>query len=147
MNCELCGKDTSLVKADIEGTILDVCTTCGAFGNIVKLQTPHLLRKRPTRLPKELQSTETVVSNFAQIIKSAREQKKLTQKIFAKKLNEKESVVHKIETGSLTPSIELARKLERILHIILIETIKESPLENKKEKSGAMTIGDIIKKK
>ena len=39
----------------------------------------------------------------------------MTQKQFAKYINLKESMLHKIETGSFEPPLDMAKKLEKIL--------------------------------
>ena len=36
INCDMCGRDTQLFKADIEGTILNVCGNCSRFGKIIE---------------------------------------------------------------------------------------------------------------
>ena len=146
-NCELCGKETALFRADIEGTELEVCQTCGSFGKVLK-PTNSLAKKiqKDVQLPQELQLTETVINEFPKLVKEAREKKKITQEEFAKRVNEKESIIHKIETGAFEPSIALARKLEKALNIRLVETVEEEHLP-KGRSSGPVTIGDIIKRK
>ena len=69
----------------------------------------------------------------------------MKQEELAKKINEKESRLHKIESGHFTPSLRLARKLEKFLKITLVEQVAEdtSPLE--KSKSESLTLGDFIK--
>ncbi|PLW79508.1 hypothetical protein C0585_07370 [Candidatus Woesearchaeota archaeon] len=32
MLCDMCGKDTKLSKYSIEGTVLNVCSVCGKYG-------------------------------------------------------------------------------------------------------------------
>ena len=61
----------------------------------------------------------------------------------------KESLLHKIETGSFEPTIDLARKLERLLHIVLVETRGETlaAVAKSEHKSEGLTIGDILKLK
>ena len=68
----------------------------------------------------------------------------LKQKEFAKFLAERESLIHKMESGTYTPSIELARKLERQLGISLVEQ-KEVKTQKLEKKASKFTIGDIIK--
>ena len=88
--------------------------------------------------PKRRELIQMVVSDYAQKIRKAREKMGLTQEEFAKKLAEKWSIMQKIESGQFKPSIEMARKLERILNIELIEQYSEGgeiplPAEEKKE--------------
>ena len=86
------------------------------------------------------------VSNYSQLIKSARERKGLKQEDFAKFLNEKESVVAKWESGTMKPSIVIARKLENTLGIKLVEEEINDSYEKKVSKeSDVLTLGDFIK--
>jgi putative transcription factor len=70
----------------------------------------------------------------------------LSHKEFAARLNEKESIIHKLETGSFEPPIELARKLEKLLRISLVQEDKDEKVAVGKGTGGGMTIGDIIKR-
>ena len=55
-----------------------------------------------------------VVGDFATRVRKAREKLGLKQEDFAKKIKEKESIVHKLETGEFKPNLDLAKKLEKI---------------------------------
>ena len=94
-------------------------------------------------MPEE-EKISLLVDDYPQIIKKSRESIGLTQKDFANKINEKESVIHKIETGTLEPSLELAKKLEKFLKIKLIEEHEESHEKFKKSKEEGFTLGDFI---
>ena len=50
-----------------------------------------------------------------------------------------------METGEFTPTIEIAKKLERFLNIKLIEEYKEEKIAQEKTSSKALTVGDLIK--
>ncbi len=144
MNCEMCGKQAELFAAVIEETQMMVCANCGRFGKILKKAQPPASRKVPVK--REPVQVEQVVSDYAQRIKTAREERMLTQKDFAKLVTVKESLIHKMETGQFEPPIDLARKMEKILHIILVEVREESAVVpvQKGEKSEGLTIGDIM---
>ncbi|MEM4247283.1 MAG: multiprotein bridging factor aMBF1 [Candidatus Woesearchaeota archaeon] len=146
MNCEMCGKDAELFNAVIEGIQLRVCAHCSKFGNVIKKVVPKTTTK-PAKVKQEPVAVEQVVSDYAQRIKNAREKRNLTQKDFAKLVAVKESLIHKIETGHFEPPIELARKMEKILRITLVEVREENAVmpQEKGEKYVGMTIGDIIK--
>ena len=90
---------------------------------------------------------DSIVSNYPEIIRGKREQLGLKQEEFAKKISEKVSIVHHLEIGKLEPSIELAKKLEKLLRIRLVETIEVEKEEIKQEEGEVMTIGDLIKEK
>jgi len=70
----------------------------------------------------------------------------MTQKEFAKKISEKESTVHQIESGNSEPTIALAKKLQKFLKIRLIESYEESNQSVKQENTEGFTLGDFIKK-
>ena len=145
MQCELCGKVTELVVAMVEGTQLNVCANCGRFGKV--------LTRTPQAAPRKAQQARTVpveqvVADYASRIRTAREKRGLTQEEFAKIIQVKESLLHKMETGNFEPPLDTARKLERILHINLVEVQQET--ENatgaKESKPAGLTIGDILKR-
>ena len=54
-------------------------------------------------------------------------------------------MLHKIEQGSLKPSLELAHKLEKLLSLKLTDYMDAEYEVTKTEKTGALTIGDLIK--
>ena len=148
MHCELCGKDTELFTAVVEGTQLKVCTTCGKFGKVLRRAEVPTARK-PAAVKREPVMVEQVVSDYAQRIRSAREKQGLTQQDFAKKVMLKESLLHKMETGSYEPPIDLAQKLEKLLHVTLVEIRQESAIvaQEKEKRPAGLTIGDILKLK
>lgn len=143
--CEICGKDTSLVNAIIEGTTLSVCTNCARFGNVLQ---PVKSYAKPKNFCGQFaeQETEAIVEDYAVRVKNAREQRNMKQEDLAKAIAEKESVVHKIESGHMEPPFSIAKKLENFLGIRLITKVKVSAdsLDTEKTSSG-MTIGDLIK--
>ena len=129
----------------IEGSRLSVCDGCAKLGRVVGRPQPIV---RKTQTPAKLvvsEPVETIVTEFAKIIRTAREKKGMTQAEFAQKLNEKESVIQKLENGSITPPVSLARKLEKMLHITLVEFEKGEETQIEHAKTGTLTIGDLIK--
>ena len=51
--------------------------------------------------------------------------------------------MHKLETGNLQPTLLLAKKLEKILNIKLIEVYQETN-EKLNLKDSTLTIGDLV---
>ena len=157
MNCEMCGKETDvLYKAVIEGVELKVCKECSKFGTKVRpLNTParvgtknqmnHSCRKMQ---PKRDEIIYIVVPGYDRMIKEAREKAGMKQEEFSKKINEKESTIHNIESGRAEPSIKLARKIEKFFHIKLLEELTENEVSHsaiaKPSKSKELTVGDVI---
>lgn len=144
MNCELCGKTNAEYKAIVEGTELTVCFNCSIYGKIVRKARPVFKKREEQKKQEKPEIVEKVVNDYGQKIRKARTKKEMTQKEFAKKLNIKESLLHKIENSVFKPSIPLARKLEKNLKIQLIEEVEEEKIDIKTEKTERLTIGDLM---
>ena len=138
--CELCGKQTELVTAVVEGADLEVCSNCAKHGTVKRKV--HNSAHQPKPLP--LLPEESVVKNFAVLLRQAREKRGLTQEDFAKLLQEKESIVTKWESGSLQPEVVVARKVGKILGLSVVEWEKPEPLPQQKSRSDVLTLGDMI---
>jgi len=156
----MCGKETHLVIALIEGTKLNVCKECAKFGKIIqKPKTEEIKAKKNKRFfeaethktyPREKniikkEIIQAIVPNCAFLIKQKREKLKLKQEELAEKIAEKESLIHHLESGKFEPSIKLAEKLEKFLKIKLIEEREAIKINIEKTKSDKFTIGDFIK--
>ena len=149
MQCDICGNKEATIVASIEGAALNVCSGCGKFGKFLRTisaaqKAPKPAIKAPTIPEKEVM--DMLIEDYAACIRQAREKLGLKQEDFAKKINEKVSLIHHIETGRHEPSIELARKLERFLRIKLVVEHEEVHDKAKKEAKGeSFTLGDFIK--
>lgn len=152
--CEMCGKDLPLFRAFIEGSELKVCKGCASFGKLIGpvAQPPKREKKKEKEdaaKNAEPEVIQSIVSGYGEIVKKARESKGLKQEELARKINEKESLIHKVETGHYEPNLLLAFKLEKFLGIKLVEetTVEKSGGKKPAESGGAFTIGDLIKEK
>lgn len=141
--CEICGKEAVLCNAVIEGVRMSVCEKCSLLGRKLVPVRP-IIKMRKVQNSNEKVS-EAVVDNYAELVRKAREKLNLKQEELAKKLNEKESIIHKLETSQFKPGFELARKLEKFLGIILIKQAVEEYFDSKKINAGTMTLGDLVK--
>jgi putative transcription factor len=148
--CEMCGKSGSLVNARVEGAAMQLCSNCSKYGQV--LIKPQLRSKR-SFAPRPGEDVQ-VITNVAYILQKSRNSRTMTQKEFADLLSEKLSVVQKWEAGTMKPSIVVAKKLERVLQITLLEKIgehkgekiKDGTLPSQTKKSSAsFTLGDFIK--
>jgi len=136
--CELCGKDTTLVNVLIEGVNLNACTDCGKHGKAI-------IARKAFQSDEEI--SEDISPDYDVKIKQARESRNLKQQECAKLLNIKESMLQKLETKKIKPSLELAKKIQSLLHISLIEKVESQNTDFSAKKYQPLTIGDIIKKK
>mgnify|MGYP001558703136 CR=1 FL=1 len=139
----MCGKDSGLVNAVIEQVEIKVCSGCARFGTV---RESNELPQFRSRKAEHKEPGLKIVSNYASLLRQSRERQGLTQEDFAKLLQERESIVAKWEQGRMQPSVEIARKLEKLLSISLIEEDIELSVVNKKSSaSDGFTLGDFIK--
>ena len=148
MPCEMCGAEGFLVRAEIEGSQLKVCKTCSKYGKVLdrfpdRRKNNRFFKKKEKKEEPEVQLI--INRAYPRLLKNAREKMGLKQEEAAKKLSEKESLIHHMEAGQFKPSIALAKKLERFFHIKLIEEYDGKFEKTDKKKSGDLTIGDLIK--
>jgi putative transcription factor len=164
LRCEVCGRKIygKPVKAIIEGAKLTVCSECSKHGTIIweeeTKQPPTLKPKPKTTLSPTLKAqttgkTQTVfegalelVDDYDVRVKQAREKMGLTHEELGKRINEKVSVLKKIETKKIKPDDKLAAKLEHALRIKLLMPASEEkvPVPTSKPSSRGLTLGDII---
>lgn len=147
-SCDMCGKGGNLVKALIEGVEMNVCRPCAGFGKV--LEQPKVFPRNYQKFQKqaEPEPIESVMDDYAVKIKQAREKRGMNQEEFARFLTERESLLTSIEAGRQKPTLKLAKKLEKMLNIQLIEVIKEESLQKEESrKKGALTIGDMLQMK
>ena len=157
--CDMCSSPEAVYRIELEGTRLNVCEKCASYGRIItKLkqeEAPEKKRKKEKLIKggelkpkKESETLQIIVPNSAQLIKNKREEIGLKQKELAKRIAEKESVIHKLESGRMKPDLALARKLEKFLKIKLVEEVELAEAEdNHKKRQGLadnLTIGDLI---
>jgi putative transcription factor len=154
MLCEMCSASSAVILAEVEGSRLSVCDKCSRFGKVIgKISAPlpknSRQKEEATPFRKDTESVQVIRSDFAKIIKEGRERLGLTQEDFAKRLMERESMLHKIESGHMKPDIATARKLEKFLKVHLVEQLEVEALSGNadKKKGDGMTLGDFIIKK
>lgn len=144
----MCGKVGEVLRTLIEGVEMNVCRNCSKHGKVLKKVMVHGIlpkKNKPVKVVEE--KVDVIVDDYADRIKKKREELGLKQEELAKKISEKESLLHKIESGKFEPSMGFAKKLERFLKITLIEEEKmEKEVSSGTNKSEGFTIGDMIKK-
>jgi len=94
-----------------------------------------------------------IVEDYTIKIRKVRQSLGLNQDQFAQKLNEKPSLLRRIETGKVKPSIKLAKKIEKVYGIKLITTSEiidtSAQVGKYMKKSSGTSLGDMafVKKK
>ena len=146
-SCEICGIQI-LEKVDrvyVEGNLLTVCKSCSKRGrpssyqqNIQKTGRPSSYQQniqktgfpRPKKVVKNekitFDDTRILVSNLSEVIRKSRMTRGLTHEQLGLTLNERASLLRKIESGSIKPDEELAKKLERFFRIPLYTEVDTS---------------------
>jgi len=163
LRCEVCGSKIygKPQRVIIEGAKLTVCSQCAKHGTAHWEETaPKITTPKPKLLlpPPKIQSKKSpevtvktsleLVENFDAKIRQSREKLGLSHEELGKKINEKVSVLKKIETKKMTPDNKLAAKLEHILKIkLLIPPSEEKVLHTTipKPTNRELTLGDLMR--
>ncbi|MEE9151354.1 MAG: multiprotein bridging factor aMBF1 [Thermoplasmata archaeon] len=160
MICEMCGAEaTKLKKITIEGSNLSVCHKCAKFGQdhtvkkgIKESTSPSTITERLQRREKRLktkdvfeQSINELAFDYPKRIRKARTSMDLSQDDLAKKINEKKSVVAKLENGDMVPDEKLVKKLENALGISLKEKIIAIEAPKRGSSGRGLTLGDFLR--
>ncbi len=76
MQCDICGRESKLVDAIIEGSMVSVCNICEKYGQIITLEKPKIKEEKfvkPKPIPKDDSVIEIVIQDYAEKIKNTRE--------------------------------------------------------------------------
>jgi putative transcription factor len=150
-SCELCGRKPSVYDCMIEGTKMKVCEDCSRFGSI-KGKSNVKIVVQETKKSVSNEPEYAFVKGYGLMVKNAREKLGLKQEDYAKSINEHKSLIHQVESEHIKPSTDFAKKLERTLHIKIVEEIKpdessqssSSARPMSRNKSEGLTFGDMI---
>lgn len=158
MRCEVCGRKIHGIptRTLIEGAKLTVCIECSKHGRIIREEVeqkapkkflspmPFFQRKKPPQAKVDV--TQEIVEDYDSKIRQAREKLGLSHEELGKKINEKASVLSKLETRKMTPNNLLVTKLEHVLKIRLLVPIREEKISPgfPKSPNRETTLGDLI---
>ncbi|MCW3131495.1 MAG: multiprotein bridging factor aMBF1 [Candidatus Methanospirare jalkutatii] len=141
--CEICGSEIrdDVYFIRVNASELKVCKSCARHGTLVrrvrvervleegrKLKSASVasavssavVRRRPRiydEMERVLEEEAEIPEDFGRLVKSARERLGWKQAELARRINEKQSVIRKIETGEIIPTRELLEKLKRALNL------------------------------
>jgi len=156
MECEICGEKSGILYEVIfQGRRVYACKKCiERYGlSVVRRKSNaaskrKYLMKRKTILKKNLlpESTEEIVEGYGDIIKRARERLGLTQEDIARELKVKLSYIKKVENEKIEPSLDIARRLEKLLNISLLTEVKNEETYAVKSEymEESLTLGDLL---
>ncbi len=134
------------------GRTVPVCKRCSPRRFQRK---PHVKEKgykpKPTVKRRTLaeEPEYTLIDGYGRLIKTAREKLHLKREDLAAKLGIKRSHLENIELERIKPSINLAKKFERLLNIQILEKIEEEPvvLTSSSVSGTSLTLGEVLKLK
>jgi len=162
MRCEICGREFlhRPHRAIVEGAKLLVCEECTKHSSsswrIERNQPPlgTAYRPKPTLRegsPSRRVSTKhddedyVLAQGYGARIRKAREKQGWSQEELGLKLNEKASLIGKLETEKVVPNPDLTAKLRRTLNIDLLvkETSAPPPKPAGEAVTHELTLGDV----
>jgi putative transcription factor len=166
MNCEICGNKIieKPNRVVIEGSKLVVCRKCSEFSEtsweseFQRSQITQTIKPSPAfrdsrrnlriKSPSKNLEDYEITENFSESLQKGRIKMGISQEELAKLLKEKLSVIQKIESGKITPSLKLSREIEHLLKIKLLTTEKPKiDYDANKEMASDLTIGDVFQYK
>jgi len=156
-SCELCGRKEAINNCEIEGTMMKVCEDCSRFGSVKGKSNSRIVVSEKKKIVSN-DPEYVFVQGYGLLVKNARERTGLKQEDFAKSINEHKSLIHQVEIEHIKPNILLARKLERTLHIRIVDEVKNEKYEASEEsktlnstgrlastpKAQGLTLGDMM---
>ncbi len=162
--CEMCGRPTprrEMKVIFVENVKLTVCSSC--YTRVVRSDVAREIKEatatkegpkparasskpEPRSRERELLEEYEVVPDYAERVRQARERLGLTQKALADLVKESENTIKRIESGRLVPTIPLARKLEEVLSVKLLEPVVDSSAAAlpSPTKMKELTLGDVV---
>jgi len=173
----MCGSEQpSLTTVKVEGAELQLCDDCKEFGTEVRTESSSSQSTKystsssggsgsggsgggstgsgsggsggSTRRRRDMfDDMDEIVAEYDQRIRDAREGRGISQEDLAKELNEKASLIRKLERGDMLPSDDVRSKLETELGISLIEGQEADDTEWSSGDATTTTLGDVVKRK
>lgn len=145
----MCGAEGDLKRTKIEGATLKLCEDCQAAGDVLEsdnaASSSSSSRSRSRNRSKPRQQQKELVPDYESKVRDAREADDLTMGELADNLNEKRSVVQRIESGDLKPDERLAQKIKNQLEVDLYTSISSEAYQGQAESTAdeKATIGDV----
>ncbi len=153
--CEMCG--TRIVgrpyRAVVDGVEMVLCASCymklARSGRAILVREPRrkpkTLERKPSPKPRRPRlELYDIVEDYDERIRRGREAKGWTRAALAQKLRISETMLRKIESGKMKPPISLARKIEKLLKIQILEPVEIEEEEDYKREPGTLTLGDVV---
>lgn len=151
-DCELCGNPTGdIYVVSVEDVELRVCAKCAKGKKVITVQSDSNKKKpqaqRSFMPQRKKEEDQSLIENYGTAIRNAREKMQLPLPVLAEMLNEKETLLLRIEQQQTLPPIALTKKLEKALKIKLIDESVDTEANSGGRSGDKVTLGDFILKK
>lgn len=136
--CELCGKEVPTSRVAVDDVAMRACASCAKFGKPLA-EPPRPVPSRAgaggggapgagasgSRWFKDVYAEiETdLIPDYPRKIRAARERAGWSREELGKRLNEKVSIVEKLESGAFRPDDAMARKIQKVLGVKVLEAL------------------------
>ncbi|MDT7867644.1 MAG: multiprotein bridging factor aMBF1 [Acidianus sp.] len=149
--CEVCGRPIKGAghRVLLEGAEVLVCDDC--FAKLTKSGRAVPVPRKPQKVTsapkvrKQRAEMLEVVDDYPDLIRRAREERGWTTAVLAQKLRVSEDLVRRIEGGKVKPTVDLAKRIEELLKIKLLQPVEYEEEEAEGTKGGpdVLTFGDV----
>lgn len=121
---------------------MKTCDSCADMGEEVSTSAKKKKKKRKKRRSSR-RGEKVLVNDYGNRVKEAREEEQISIKELADDLNEKESLISKIEKQDLKPDNSLAEKLSKRLGVSLYTTPGVSDYKQDRGDNRKATLEDV----
>lgn len=160
MNCEICGSPIygKAKKVLIDGVPMLVCQACANLSSteiveekttkVERVQRRRVITKRRREYSSPLNEDLTLIDNYGERIRTAREEMGMSLEELSRKSGLKASYLRNIENQRMKPTLGESRILEHILDItILTKTPDYEDKQRTKVRRDGLTLSDILRMK
>ncbi len=150
--CDICGRKTEKeYVVDVEGAMMHVCKSCATGMTPIEVIDNSINNSSKPGMPEAKRKfdygLQDMTEGYGDTIKNAREKAGMTNKDLAIKINEKESLLARIERNQLVPESKVAKKLENALGIKLEITNANDENKHNYGKNEPLTLWDAAIRK
>ncbi len=146
-DCELCGSRIDAAYGiSVDGVELRVCSSCAKGKRIVYREGDRAAKSGKAQAAARQKRAEEIeiVDNYGVKIRKAREALRLPLKVVAEMINEKESLLARVEKEETLPNEALTKKLEKALNIKLEERAEITEERRSSGRKDSATLGEFI---
>jgi putative transcription factor len=168
--CELCGSDVdSLTTVKVSSAEMDVCSSCEGHGTVVEDQENEQTETESKystdgnsstsqstnsggsssessgRYRDDSEEFTALPPDYGDRVQQAREDAGLSRQELARQLQEKESLIRRVENNETQPTKDLQSRIENKLDLSLADSGADTDFDTDSSSTG-LTIGDVVER-